>query len=184
MGTEKPVVTQLDPHNPPAASSEAELPAEAEGDFGVADGSMGSGVMFDRIAGVYDITNWVMSIGLDAYWRQKLIKDCMTLESDDRVLDLATGTADVSILVANELQELDSELPTQSVLGVDPSPNMLKVGVEKTSKFGGAVRLVKGDAQDLNQVRNITGDGVAEPSDGVASDSIDKISMAFGIRNV
>jgi len=179
---EEPVVTKLDPHNPPVASSEAEQPAE---DFGVATESMGSGKMFDNIASVYDATNFWMSLGLDTYWRNKLIKDCMRLESQDRILDLATGTADVSILAASELQELDSDLPTQSVLGVDPSSEMLRIGVGKVSKFGGAVRLVKGDAQNLNTVRNITIEGdLADPTDGVATGSIDKISMAFGIRNV
>lgn len=180
---EEPVVTKLDPHNPPVASSQEEPPA-AE-DFGSATESMGSGKMFDNIATVYDKTNYWMSLGLDAYWRNKLIKDCLRLESQDRVLDLATGTADVSILAAMDLLELDSDSPVQSVLGVDPSTEMLRIGVEKVSRFGGVVRLVKGDAQNLNTVRNVSVLGLlAEPEAGVATGSIDKISMAFGIRNV
>merc|ERR1712192_21767 len=109
----------------------------------------------------------------------------------DRVLDLATGTADVSILAGQHLSQLansTAELPGGiAVLGLDASSEMLRHGVVKVEdkKLTGIVRLVKGDAQDLSSVRDIDATGsLSEPSMGVASDSIDKISIAFGIRNV
>lgn len=151
---------------------------------------MGSGGMFDRIAFAYDATNKWMSLGLDQYWRRTLIQDCMRLDRGDRVLDLATGTADVSLLAGERLRELAqgwSEDSEHAVLGVDPSSEMLRRGVAKVQASGlsGTVRLVKGDAQDLSSLRNIDADGVlAPPASGVADESIDKISMAFGIRNV
>lgn len=58
------------------------------------------------------------------------------LRAGDRVLDLATGTADVAILIARELTALeDSEDPgtaaqgtaSRVVVGIDPSPKMLDV---------------------------------------------------------
>merc|ERR1712032_1783896 len=185
----EPVVTKLDPRNPPVATAseqtlvDTDLPPEV---LGVATESMGSGKMFDRIASGYDGANKFMSLGFDEYWRGKLVKECLHLESDDRVLDLATGTADVSIRAAAELKELNYDLPNESVIGVDPSQQMLRVGVEKVKELhlDGAVRLVKGDAQNLNSVQNITEEGLDDPTDGVASESIDKISMSFGIRNV
>lgn len=191
---ETPVVTQLDPHNPPTLSKKAdaevsevqeETHAPAE-DFGVANASMGSGDMFDKIALSYDVTNGILSCGLHTFWRQRMMKDCMQLESNDRVLDLATGTADVSRLAGAALQELDNDVPADSVLGVDPSTQMLRVGLAKIqqAELGQIVRLVKGDAQDLNKVRNITWESIEDPTAGVATGSIDKISMAFGIRNV
>ena len=48
----------------------------------------------------------------------------LELASGDRVLDLATGTADLAILVAQTAPDVD-------VIGVDPSRNMLAVGQRK-----------------------------------------------------
>lgn len=152
-------------------------------------GQMGSGSMFDRIAFVYDSTNKWMSLGLDQFWRKTLIEECMQLERTDTVLDLATGTADVSLLAGNRLRDLGRKVsPTgAAVLGVDPSNEMLRRGVAKVESQGleGVVRLVKGDAQDLSEVRGIDAKGKLDsPTSGVESQTVDKISMAFGIRNV
>lgn len=149
---------------------------------------MGSGNMFDRIAFVYDSTNKWMSLGLDQYWRKALVQDCLRLERGDRVLDLATGTADVGLLVGKRLSELaEGPLAADSVLGVDPSVEMLRHGVVKVERDGlvSSVRLALGDAQDLSSVRTVATSGdLAAPGEGVATGSIDKISMSFGIRNV
>jgi len=189
---ETPLITELPPagsdlgpepvEEVPAAAAEAEGTARMDG--------MGSGAMFDRIASVYDPTNKWMSLGLDQYWRKSLVQECLGLEAGDRVLDLATGTADVSLLVASQLRQLGGAAASAgkaAVLGVDPSAEMLRRGVAKveTQGFDGVVRLVKGDAQDLTSVRGIDVAGtLAAPTDGVADSSIDKISMSFGIRNV
>lgn len=149
---------------------------------------MGSGTMFDRIAAVYDATNKWMSLGLDQHWRKTMVQECLRLEREDKVLDLATGTADVGLLEGERLKQLgDGSAPGESVLGVDPSPEMLRRGVSKVDDRGlaGVVRLVKGDAQDLSSVQGIDAAGVlSEPSVGLADGSVDKISMSFGIRNV
>lgn len=180
---EEPVITTLDPRNPPTTTT-VQAP-DVEGDeFGRANATFGSGRMFDKIAKDYDLGNLILSFGLDKMWRQTLMRDCMQLESQDHVLDLATGTADVTVLAASELSELDNELPVDSVVGIDPSPEMLKIGLMKTYHFGKAVRLAHGDAMDLSSVRNISLEGKGEQLPGVASDSINKISMSFGIRNV
>eukprot|EP00419_Tripos_fusus_P022839 CAMPEP_0172713314 /NCGR_PEP_ID=MMETSP1074-20121228/62053_1 /TAXON_ID=2916 /ORGANISM="Ceratium fusus, Strain PA161109" /LENGTH=342 /DNA_ID=CAMNT_0013537385 /DNA_START=48 /DNA_END=1076 /DNA_ORIENTATION=+ len=166
------------------AKPETKQPASQAG------GQFGSGSMFDRIAFVYDSTNKWMSLGLDQFWRKTLIEDCMQLERADAVLDLATGTADVSLLAGNRLRDLGRDIDApdgQAVLGVDPSSEMLRRGVAKVENQGlkGVVRLVKGDAQDLSEVRGIDAEGKLESLTlGVESQSVDKISMAFGIRNV
>ena len=63
--------------------------------------TMGSGAMFDRIARRYDLLNRVMSLGMDRRWRRRLVTSLGTLTAGDRVLDVATGTADVALAIAN-----------------------------------------------------------------------------------
>lgn len=123
--------------------------------------ALGSGLMFDRIAHRYDVTNRVMSLGMDLRWRQKMV-DAMAVKPSDRVLDLATGTADVAILEGRI---------GATVLGIDPSEQMLNLGRHKisTARLDSNVTLVTGDATHLVDLQNA---------------SFDKISIAFGIRNI
>ena len=122
----------------------------------------GSGQMFDQIAHRYDLLNRIMSFGIDRGWRRKTIR-AMNLRPGNRVLDLATGTADLGLEVARRH-------PQVSVLGVDPSANMIAVGNDKARRRGvdDRVELVLGDAQKLE----------------LEDDSVDAICMGFGIRNV
>lgn len=121
---------------------------------------LGSGQMFDRIATRYDLTNRVLSLGLDVGWR-KIMVDALSIQGTDRVLDLATGTADVAILEGRS---------GAIVLGVDPSERMLEVGREKVSEadLAQTVTLHVGDATSLT----------------FENETFDKISIAFGIRNI
>jgi demethylmenaquinone methyltransferase/2-methoxy-6-polyprenyl-1,4-benzoquinol methylase len=123
---------------------------------------MGSGEMFDAIAARYDLLNRVISLGVDQRWRRRMV-EAIEARSGHRVLDLATGTADVAIQVARRH-------PDVTVVGLDPSANMLAVGRDKIA--AGAlvprVTLEQGDAQALP-----FGDA-----------SFDSSVMAFGIRNV
>jgi demethylmenaquinone methyltransferase/2-methoxy-6-polyprenyl-1,4-benzoquinol methylase len=122
----------------------------------------GSGEMFDRIAARYDFLNRVMSLGMDRSWR-KTAADALLLKPSARILDLATGTADLAL-------EIASRDATLSVVGLDPSAKMLTVGRHKVEHSGMArqITLVEGDAQSLPFENN----------------SFDGTCMAFGIRNV
>ncbi|HET7545095.1 MAG TPA: bifunctional demethylmenaquinone methyltransferase/2-methoxy-6-polyprenyl-1,4-benzoquinol methylase UbiE [Polyangiaceae bacterium] len=122
----------------------------------------GSGAMFDGIAARYDLVNRVISLGIDQSWRKKTVR-ALQLAAGHRVLDLATGTADLAIQVAESQ-------PNVSVVGLDPSSKMLDVGREKVRRTGLSTRveLVQGDAQAL-------------PFD---DDSFQSVCIAFGIRNV
>lgn len=124
---------------------------------------LGGGAMFDRIAARYDRLNGLMSMGFHRLWRRRLVEALGPLSAGDRVLDLASGTADVAIAVARAHAGVH-------VIGVDPSEGMLEVGRHKVSRAGVAerVELQVGDAQALEL-----------PDDSVAASSI-----AFGIRNV
>jgi demethylmenaquinone methyltransferase / 2-methoxy-6-polyprenyl-1,4-benzoquinol methylase len=122
----------------------------------------GSGRMFDGIAKKYDLLNRINSLGMDKGWRRRTIA-ALDPKPGQRFLDLATGTADLAM-------ELAERHPDCSVEGLDPSTNMLDVGREKVAREGWEerVRLVEGDAQALDY----------------PDQSFDGVMMAFGIRNV
>lgn len=122
----------------------------------------GSGRMFDAIAERYDLVNRVISLGMDQSWRRRAVR-ALGLLPGATVLDLATGTADLAILIARMA-------PDARVIGVDPSGGMLAVGRRKVEAEGlsGRVELREGDAQALD----------------LPDRSVDAITMAFGIRNV
>src|SRR5271170_1171926 len=54
--------------------------------------------MFDKIAFRYDFLNHFLSGGIDGYWRKRAIRDLRGLENP-AVLDVATGTGDMAILL-------------------------------------------------------------------------------------
>jgi demethylmenaquinone methyltransferase/2-methoxy-6-polyprenyl-1,4-benzoquinol methylase len=118
--------------------------------------------MFDAIAGRYDLLNRILSLGLDQRWRARLI-DAIAPRPGHRILDLATGTGDVALMLAGLHPEV-------TVVGLDPSGGMLDVARGKARRLGvhGQVELVQGDAERLP----------------FEDDAFDGCMMAFGIRNV
>jgi demethylmenaquinone methyltransferase / 2-methoxy-6-polyprenyl-1,4-benzoquinol methylase len=122
----------------------------------------GSGAMFDGIAHRYDLVNRVISLGIDQSWRKKTVRS-LELTPGAKVLDLATGTGDLAIMVARTHPEV-------TVVGVDPSAKMLEVGQKKLVEGGltERIELQVGDAQDLK----------------FPDRTFDGLCIAFGIRNV
>lgn len=142
------------------------------------DQQLGSGAMFDGIAHRYDLLNRLMSLGLDQRWRKKTARALnlgaprtaaragsadRTGPATARALDLATGTADLALVIAR--QHGDAE-----ILGIDPSARMLDVGRRKVADAGldSRIELALGDAQALD----------------AGDDTFDGVCIAFGIRNV
>ena len=123
---------------------------------------LGSGEMFDRIARRYDLVNRVLSFGLDVGWRRRTVR-ALQLGERPRVLDVATGTGDLAI-------EIAKQRPAASVVGLDPSQNMLAIAARKLVRrdIADRVALVLGDAQQLP----------------FRSCEMDGATIAFGIRNV
>jgi demethylmenaquinone methyltransferase/2-methoxy-6-polyprenyl-1,4-benzoquinol methylase len=134
----------------------------AQPDEGLPAAAFGSGAMFDRIAARYDTLNRILSLGIDRRWRRLAVR-ALALPPAARVLDLATGTADVAL-------EVLRQHPDARVLGLDPSLQMLAIGRSKVRRAGRekSAELLFGDAQDLPY----------------ADRSFDGVTIAFGIRNV
>jgi demethylmenaquinone methyltransferase/2-methoxy-6-polyprenyl-1,4-benzoquinol methylase len=77
--------------------------------------------MFDRIAGVYDAMNSVMTAGMHHRWRRRAV-DLAHLQAGSKVLDVATGTGDLAIEAASRGAE---------VVGSDFSEGMLALARKK-----------------------------------------------------
>jgi demethylmenaquinone methyltransferase/2-methoxy-6-polyprenyl-1,4-benzoquinol methylase len=112
--------------------------------------------MFDRIAGIYDRLNSVMTAGLHHQWRRRAA-DFAAVGVGDRVLDVATGTGDLAVELLHRVG------PDGEVVGVDFSERMLALASAKTS----AARFEVGNALALPY----------------ADDSFDAATVGFGARN-
>ena len=115
--------------------------------------------MFDRIAGVYDRMNAVMTAGLDRRWRSRAA-DLAAVGPGDRVLDVATGTGDLALELAQRVA------PDGEVVGSDFAEAMLERAREKAAGRTD-VDFEWGDALALDH-----------PDDAFAA-----ATVAFGARN-
>jgi demethylmenaquinone methyltransferase/2-methoxy-6-polyprenyl-1,4-benzoquinol methylase len=82
--------------------------------------------MFDRIAGIYDLLNTVMTAGLHHHWRERAVA-LSGARPGDRVLDVATGTGDLALALAQAVA------PGGSVVAADFSERMLEVARAKAA---------------------------------------------------
>lgn len=116
--------------------------------------------MFDNISPKYDFLNRSLSLGIDVWWRKKMMRELKGI-SLNQVLDIATGTADVALAT--------SKLNPNSIIGVDISEGMLSVGRIKVEKKGlsSLIKLQKADSENLPFSEN----------------QFDAITVAFGVRN-
>jgi demethylmenaquinone methyltransferase / 2-methoxy-6-polyprenyl-1,4-benzoquinol methylase len=82
--------------------------------------------MFDRIAGLYDRMNTVMTAGLHHQWRRRAA-DLAGLGPGGRALDVATGTGDLAIALAQRVGR------GGEVVAVDFSQRMLELARAKAN---------------------------------------------------
>jgi demethylmenaquinone methyltransferase/2-methoxy-6-polyprenyl-1,4-benzoquinol methylase len=140
----------------------------AENPHAVADKARRVRQMFAAIARSYDLNNRVHSMGRDQAWRRAAVKLC-DVKSADVVLDVACGTGDLSLAFAA------AQPAPRRVVGVDFTHEMVQVATHK---------------HDHQRVRTATSFAPCDFTDGdamrlpVADDSVDIVSIAFGIRNV
>ena len=117
--------------------------------------------MFSAIAPTYDLLNRMLSCGVDASWRRKMVSHLPT--GPIRVLDLACGTGDVSIAAAHWRERA-------RIFGADFSLGMLRGAPPKLAreKLTRRVCLQNASAEDLPYQDQV----------------FDAVTIAFGIRNV
>ena len=117
--------------------------------------------IFDEIAGTYDFLNHFLSLGIDIYWRNKLLKNLPDTTSIN-ALDLATGTGDVPLTLIKDQR-------IKKITGLDLSEGMINLGIKKVK------------AKNLDQkIFLMKGDGVLIPC---ADNTFHLTTISFGIRN-
>jgi demethylmenaquinone methyltransferase/2-methoxy-6-polyprenyl-1,4-benzoquinol methylase len=116
--------------------------------------------MFDTISGNYDGLNRVISFGIDIKWRKKVLK-LVSDKNPKTVLDIATGTGDLAILMANTNAE--------KIIGLDISAGMLEVGKTKikAKNLSDKIEMILADSENMP----------------FEDHTFDAITVAFGVRN-
>ncbi len=120
--------------------------------------------MFDAIAHRYDLLNRLLSFGQDVKWRRALAESVSDARFA-RILDVATGTGDVLLAVA------DGCACERFCVGMDMAGKMLELARTKLAEKPAANRgfaLVRCDAGAIP----------------LRADGFDAVTIAFGIRNV
>ena len=118
--------------------------------------------IFSTVTKRYDFLNHLLSMRRDIAWRRFAVKK-MRFFRTCRFLDVACGTADLSLIAAERFPEI-------TVAGVDFVQEMLDAGQTKINKknLSDRIRLIRGDALSL-------------PFD---DNTFDAAGIAFGIRNI
>lgn len=116
--------------------------------------------MFNNISDNYDGLNRVISFGIDVKWRKKVLK-IVADSNPEKILDIATGTGDLAILM--------SQTKAKKIIGLDISSGMLEVGRNKieSKKLSDTIEMILGDSENIPYPDN----------------TFDAITVAFGVRN-
>lgn len=118
--------------------------------------------MFAGIASRYDFLNHFLSANTDTRWRRLVARKLQPSlrAAETRVLDVACGTGDLSLVIANATGA--------HVIGTDFCRPMLEIAARKAANVAPSIPFVEGDAMLLP----------------FADDSFDAVSIAFGLRNL
>lgn len=114
--------------------------------------------LFGRIAGRYDLTNDVMSAGLHRRWKHLVIR-LADVRPDDVVLDLAAGTGDLALRLA------ERRSGGGLLLAADLTIEMMREGRSRPG---------------AEKVSWLAGDAMALP---LADASVDRVVVSYGLRN-
>jgi demethylmenaquinone methyltransferase/2-methoxy-6-polyprenyl-1,4-benzoquinol methylase len=117
--------------------------------------------VFDSVAGRYDLMNDLMSAGLHRLWKRFAIEQSL-VRPGDRVLDVASGTADLARQFARRVGSRGTVVVT------DINAAMLKIGRDRLLDEGVVTPAAQCDAEKLPFPDNF----------------FDCVSVAFGLRNM
>jgi demethylmenaquinone methyltransferase/2-methoxy-6-polyprenyl-1,4-benzoquinol methylase len=191
------IANKSDPNSGKPAASTAWTDALLADPHHVADKRRRVQNMFAAIAPTYDLNNRLHSLWQDQRWRRRAVKLAL-LKPFDVVADVACGTGDLTLALANQLvvvsaqhrfdnnlDRLTDPLPPP-VIGIDFTFEMLPRARAKTSDWCIPYYKDENDRPILGDVwyrcaRFINGDAQSLP---LPATSCDVISIAFGIRNV
>jgi len=118
--------------------------------------------MFSRVVKTYDLLNHVFSFNVDRLWRSRVVR-MAALPANGKVVDVATGTADLAIAFARAHADC-------RVDGIDFVKEMIDRGMEKVAK-----------AKLDNRVALSEGDALALPWE---NNRFEVATIAFGLRNL
>ncbi|GIS07569.1 MAG: ubiquinone/menaquinone biosynthesis C-methyltransferase UbiE [Hyphomicrobiales bacterium] len=123
--------------------------------------------VFDSVAKRYDIMNDILSLGAHRLWKEILVNSISNIISSRKefcYLDLACGTGDIGYKL------LDKKLKNINVLMMDINEKMLEQATKRKEyrEHKKSIDFIVSDAENIP----------------LASNSIDCIAIAFGIRNV
>ena len=117
--------------------------------------------VFSSVASSYDVMNDLMSFGLHRLWKAFTVQ-IAGLRAGDRVLDVAGGTADLSLAFARKVG------PTGQVWLTDINHAMLSRGRDRVVDNGHLLPVAQCDAEKLP----------------FPDDYFDCVTVAFGLRNM
>lgn len=117
--------------------------------------------VFSSVAGSYDVMNDLMSFGLHRLWKAFTVQ-LAGVRKGDKVLDVAGGTADLSLAFARKVG------PTGQVWLTDINHAMLSVGRDRVVDKGFLLPVAQCDAEKLPFPDN----------------HFDVVTVAFGLRNM
>ena len=120
-----------------------------------------TGPMFDSIAWRYDFLNHLLSFGTDRYWRRKAIGKIREHCKNPRIIDVATGTADLAIEA--------SKIKPLQIKGIDISEKMLEIGRQKIKAR---------NLEDVIELINCDSENIC-----FEDNTFDAAMAAFGVRN-
>jgi demethylmenaquinone methyltransferase / 2-methoxy-6-polyprenyl-1,4-benzoquinol methylase len=116
--------------------------------------------VFDSVATNYDLMNNLMSMGLHHVWK-KILVETTTLKAKSKILDIAAGTADLSIEFLKKNKDFE-------VFHTDINLSMLKEGKKKLINKGKITPSILCDAEALPFPNNF----------------FDCVTIGFGLRNM
>ncbi len=119
--------------------------------------------VFKSVAENYDLMNDLMSFGVHRVWKRLAVLH-LGVRHNSSVLDVACGTADISLAIAKKLG------PSGRLVLTDINSSMLRLGRNRMIDHGHLTRFsyVQSDAENL----------------AFSEGSFDRVIISFGLRNV
>ncbi|ETI19589.1 hypothetical protein G647_09423 [Cladophialophora carrionii CBS 160.54] len=133
------------------------------------------GAVFSSVASSYDTMNDLMSLGIHRLWKDYFVRSLNPGSRDSEtgwsILDVAGGTGDIAFRMLDHATNVNLDLKTKVTIA-DINADMLAEGQKRAQETpywkSGRLSFVQGNAEHMP---------------GIASNSVDLYTVAFGIRN-